>query len=119
MVPLGAFETRCEGAPRSRVSGVSALSEAALERRLVEYVKRRGGYAWKLAPVSQRGLPDRLVLLPPGWVGFVELKNPKRSRLEPLQKRVGGWLTRHGFNYIRTSSWDELESWLIERLAVG
>ena len=48
-------------------------NEAAVEAHLRRVVKRLGGYTMKLVP-SDKGAPDRLVLLPGGIIRFVELK---------------------------------------------
>lgn len=51
------------------------MSEATIEKRLVEAFKKRGGWALKLLPTYVRGIPDRLCLAR-GHVWFVELKAP-------------------------------------------
>jgi hypothetical protein len=46
--------------------------EKVIERKLGEAVEKMGGFSLKLGGVL--GIPDRLVLLPRGRLGFVELK---------------------------------------------
>lgn len=48
--------------------------ESKLEQKLKKQVELRGGKCIKLNPVADRGIPDRLVLLPGGRAFFVELK---------------------------------------------
>ncbi len=44
--------------------------------------KKNGGLAWKFVSPGTAGVPDRIVLLPDGKVGFVELKDRgKKPRL--------------------------------------
>lgn len=50
-------------------------SEKALEARLVDEVKKRGGMAVKLTSQFHRGLPDRLCVLPFHTIAFVEMKS--------------------------------------------
>lgn len=60
------------------------MRESAVERRLVQGVKKAGGLALKFVSPGHAGVPDRLVLLPKGRVIFVELKTTTGS-LSPLQ----------------------------------
>lgn len=60
------------------------MREKTVEQKLVKAVKNRGGICPKLVCPGFDGMPDRLVLLPDGKVGFVEVKAPgKKPR--PLQ----------------------------------
>lgn len=59
------------------------MSEKEIEKMLVAAVRRAGGYAYKFVSPGTTGVPDRLVVLPDGKVGFVEVKAPgKKSRPE-------------------------------------
>lgn len=55
------------------------VREREVERKLVRDVKAAGGMAIKLTSPSVDGLPDRLVLLNGGKIGFVELKAPRKK----------------------------------------
>lgn len=62
------------------------VSEATVEKHLVEGIKARGGLADKTTALGRRGYFDRVVVL--GYrVVFVELKRPKGGRLSPHQKQ--------------------------------
>jgi hypothetical protein len=61
------------------------MKEKEIEKRLVMEVKRRGGIAPKFTSPGFSGMPDRLVLLPHGKMGFVEVKQ-KGIKPRPLQK---------------------------------
>ncbi|WP_139903991.1 VRR-NUC domain-containing protein [Clostridium thermarum] len=72
------------------------MLEKYIEKKLVESVKKMGGIAAKLTSPGLDGMPDRLVLLPHGKMGFVELKAPgKKPR--PLQVRRIKQLQMLGF----------------------
>lgn len=72
------------------------MREKIIEQHLVKAVKSSGGIAPKLVSPGFDGMPDRLVLLPGGKIGFVEVKAPgKKPR--PLQVARHGLLRRLGF----------------------
>ena len=50
------------------------MREKMIEQKLVTTVKRMGGIAPKFISPGFDGMPDRIVLLPPGKIGFVEVK---------------------------------------------
>ena len=50
------------------------IRESAIERRLVQGVKARGGLCWKFVSPGTTGVPDRIVVTRRGDVWFVELK---------------------------------------------
>ena len=63
------------------------LREKETERKLVRKVKAAGGLCLKLTSPSVDGLPDRLVLLNSGKIGFVELKAPgKKPRVLQVKR---------------------------------
>ena len=61
-------------------------SEKVLERKLCKRVKELGGHAYKFVSPNQRGVPDRLCVLPHGVMVFVELKTTgkKPTKLQEL-----------------------------------
>lgn len=72
------------------------MRERDVERRLVKAVKERGGLCAKWVSPGLDGVPDRIVLLPCGRIGFVELKAPG-ERPRPLQIARMGQLERLGY----------------------
>lgn len=72
------------------------MREKIVEQHLVKAVKSSGGIAPKLVSPGFNGMPDRLVLLPGGKIGFVEVKAPGKEP-RPLQVARHGWLRRLGF----------------------
>ena len=84
------------------------MQEKTLEKRFVTAVKTMGGIAPKLTSPGFDGMPDRLVLLPNGKVGFVELKAPgKKPR--PIQTRRIEQLKNLGFKVYVLDNTDEIE----------
>ena len=55
------------------------MREKIIEQHLVMAVKNSGGIAPKLVSPGFDGMPDRLVLLPGGKIGFVEVKAPGKG----------------------------------------
>ena len=72
------------------------MLERTIEQRLVEAVRKAGGLCPKFVSPGWDGVPDRIVLLTGGKMGFVELKAPGR-KLRPLQRRRREQLERLGF----------------------
>ena len=72
------------------------MNEKQIENKLTTAVKKAGGIAPKLVCPGFAGMPDRLILLPDGHVGFAELKAPgKKPR--PLQLARHRLLRELGF----------------------
>ena len=67
---------------------VIEVTEKELELMLVKEVKRRGGRAYKFISPGLNGVPDRLVLMPGGKMGFVEVKAPgKKMRPNQIKRK--------------------------------
>ena len=50
--------------------------EKDIEKSLISRTKQRHGKAYKWVSPGNSGVPDRIVVLPGGKVGFCELKRP-------------------------------------------
>ena len=72
------------------------MREKVIEHALVMATRSKGGIAPKFISPGFDGMPDRLVLLPGGRMGFVELKAPgkKPRALQLARHRL---LRRLGF----------------------
>ena len=70
------------------------MREKNIEQKLVRAVKAKGGICPKLVCPGMAGIPDRLVLLPDGKLGFVEVKAPgeKPRPLQTARHRILEWL---------------------------
>lgn len=73
------------------------MREKTIEQKLVSAVRSKGGIAPKFVSPGFDGMPDRLVLLPDGKCGFVEVKAPGRKP-RPLQVARIKLLRRLGFS---------------------
>lgn len=73
-----------------------SMREKTIEQKLVKTVKSMGGICPKWVAPGFDGVPDRIVLLPRGKIGFVEVKAPG-EKPRPLQKARHGMLKRLGF----------------------
>ena len=72
------------------------MREKTIEQKLIKAVKSAGGIAPKMVSPGLDGMPDRIVLLPEGKIGFVEVKaSGKKPR--PLQAARHGLLRWLGF----------------------
>lgn len=64
--------------------------ERNIEKALVTEVKKRGGLALKFVSPGFSGVPDRLVLIAIGHIGFVEVKakgeKPRRLQIKRHEK---------------------------------
>ena len=73
------------------------MREKTIEQKLASAVRLKGGIAPKFVSPGFDGMPDRLVLLPDGKCGFVEVKAPSRTP-RPLQMARIKLLRRLGFS---------------------
>ena len=72
------------------------MREKQIEQKLVQEVKKRGGICPKFTSPGFAGMPDRMMLLPGGKIGFVEVKAPGENP-RPLQMARHRLLRRLGF----------------------
>lgn len=63
------------------------MLEKDIEKKLISQAKQRFGKAYKFVSPGNSGVPDRIVVLPGGKIGFCELKRPggKTSKLQDVQ----------------------------------
>ena len=62
------------------------MLERKIEKALVDKVKLHGGLCLKFISPSMTGIPDRIILLPKGKIGFVETKRTK-GQPRPIQNK--------------------------------
>lgn len=89
------------------------MSERQIEAKLIKAVKAQGGICPKWVSPGFDGVPDRIVLLPMGRIGFVEVKaSGKKPR--PLQSARHRLLERLGFRVFILDSADGIQQILNE-----
>ena len=69
------------------------MREKDIEQKLVADVKSRGGMCPKWVSPGLSGVPDRIVLMPGGRIGFIEAKAPgeKPGKLQvAMHRRLRG-----------------------------
>lgn len=84
--------------------------ESWLEARLRRKVRLIGGRLYKLAP-TEKGIPDRLVLLPGGRMYLVELK-ADWGELSPKQKLLHEQLAELGTEVIVLTGSSGVDRWV-------
>ena len=89
------------------------MREKDIEKELTARTKAMGGIAPKFTSPGFDGMPDRLVLLPGGRMGFVELKAPGRKP-RPLQLVRHRLLRRLGFKVYVIDEINQIDSVLEE-----
>ena len=75
---------------------MSVLRENLIEKKLVEMARKCGGFAPKFVSPGWDGVPDRIILLPEGRIGFIETKRYGK-KMRPLQERRKHQLEALGF----------------------
>lgn len=90
-----------------------AVSEKTIEQELVKAVKAMGGIAPKFTSPGFDGMPDRIIILPDGKMGFVEVKAPgKKPR--PLQEARHNLLRQMGCKVYVIDGAEQIQSVLVE-----
>jgi len=84
------------------------MIEKEIELQLVMAVKKKGGRAVKFTSPGFDGMPDRLVLLPGGRCGFVEVKAPGK-RMRALQRVRHEMLRALGFKAYVLDTKEQIE----------
>lgn len=84
------------------------MREKEIEAALRTAAKKRKGMAFKFVSPGLSGVPDRLVLLPIGKIGFIELKAPGK-KLRKLQEKRKSQLEALGFLVFCLDNKEEVE----------
>ena len=84
------------------------MREKEIELQLVRAVKKMGGRAVKFMSPGFDGMPDRLVLLPGGKCGFVEVKAPGK-KIRALQRVRHEMLKALGFKAYVLDAKEQIE----------
>ena len=95
--------------------GFVTESEKALEAELRERCKALGWMCIKLTSQYQRGLPDRLILMPGGRVCFVEIKTTGKKPTA-LQRVTHERLRALGYRVEVVDTTERLDNLIVELL---
>ena len=87
------------------------MLEKDIEAHLVRRVRDAGGKAYKFTSPANRGVADRVVVMPGGRVWFVEVK-AMGGRLSPLQRVFLDEIKGLGCNYKIVWSKEDVNEWL-------
>ena len=83
------------------------MKEKTIEKKLILATKNMGGIALKFISPGLDGMPDRIVLLPGGRMGFVEVKAPGKVP-RPLQEARHRMLRMLGFRVYVLDTVDQI-----------
>lgn len=89
------------------------MRESTLERKMRLAVERIGGKMPKWVSPGNRGVPDRLAILPGGRTIYVEMKAPGKP-LEPMQKKWARTLHGLGHQVYKIDSEEDIECFIQE-----
>lgn len=89
------------------------MRESALERKTREAVERIGGKMPKWVSPGNRGVPDRIAILPGGRTVYVEMKAAGEP-LEPLQRKWRKTLIDMGHLYYKIDSEADIDQFIRE-----
>jgi hypothetical protein len=83
------------------------MLEKRIEAAFVKATQKRGGLCLKFTSPSMAGVPDRLVLLPNGLMGFVEMKVPGKHPRPLLIQRLSQ-LKRLGYQVFVCDQFEQI-----------
>lgn len=89
------------------------MLEKDVEKALVKKTEKLGGIAWKFVSPGRSGVPDRIILLPCGKMGFVELKAPGKE-MRALQRKRKKQLEELGYKVFTVDEIERIEGVLNE-----
>jgi hypothetical protein len=90
------------------------MLEKEIEAYFVKSVKSLGGKAYKFNSLSNRGVSDRIAVLPNGETWFVELKRDG-GKLSALQKLFAEDMRKLNQNYACLWNKENVDRWTLER----
>lgn len=89
------------------------MLEKEIEKALLNKVNNHGGLCLKFTSQSMTGIPDRIILLPKGKVGFVETKRPG-GEPRPIQRKRISQFKSLGFKVYVIDSKDIIDKIISE-----
>ena len=89
------------------------MNESAIERRLVDGVKKLGGMCVKFVSPGTPGVPDRIIITATGRIIFAELKT-ETGRLAKIQRYTIEQMQKRGADVRVVKGLDEVKQLLAE-----
>ena len=89
------------------------MKESAIERHLVEGVKKMGGMCVKFVSPGTPGVPDRIIITETGRIIFAELKT-ETGRLAKIQRYTIEQMQKRGADVRVVKGLDEVKQLLAE-----
>lgn len=89
------------------------MRESTIEKRFASEVNKHGGKALKFVSPGNRGVPDRIAILPDGRTVYVELKAPGKP-LSPLQAKWAATLRGLGHTVYKIDSYADIDQFIAE-----
>lgn len=90
-----------------RLERIFKMLEKRIESAFIKATQQRGGLCLKFTSPSMTGVPDRLVLLPEGHMGFVEMKAPGKHP-RPLQIQRLSQLKQLGYQVFVCDQFEQI-----------
>ncbi|MGI6121761.1 MAG: VRR-NUC domain-containing protein [Saccharofermentanales bacterium] len=87
------------------------MREITIEQKLMDAVRQRGGLCMKFVSPGLVGVPDRILLMPKGRMGFVEVKSPGK-KLRKIQAMRQAQLLELGFHAYLLDNVEDIRSLL-------
>ena len=87
------------------------MSEKDVENYFKWAVINAGGKTWKFTSPANRGVPDRIAVMPGAKVWFVEIKT-RGGKLSALQEQFAKDAKSLGLNYAVVWSKEDVDKWL-------
>ena len=105
--------TKCHLPHTPRNPSERHMRERTVEQALIQAVQAHGGLCWKFTSPGLAGVPDRIIILPGGHVGFIEVKTPGQKP-RPVQTHRLNQLRTLGATAIVVDHPDQIEGALDE-----
>ena len=93
------------------------MRESAIEKKVSEYAKSKGFFAYKFRSPMNRGVPDRIFITENGFIFFIEFKATGKKPTLLQQKMCEGLAKRKVYVYIIDDV--DIGKQLIDKIVIG
>lgn len=88
--------------------------ESNLERRCRLETEKRGGKLFKFISPGNKGVHDRLLVMPHGILAFIEFKRSEKAEVQPLQDYWQKWFTQRRHRAYRIHQFNDFMKLMAE-----